>query len=707
MGDNETHGVGAGAGGTVSVVGGYQWGRPVVGGSAGSEVFLGDLPGGTDLSLLFRGETVSSETSVRDVYIRVDQRYFVLRGGRIPFLGGNIRSLDGAEILFKPTSKLKVGGFFGERNERFLTSDGTLDHRYNGTAYGLSLLGSAAGFDGRVFYQEIVDGDATLREDIGGNFNWRIDPGLSVFVKFAGSLLLDEMMEGRGGLRWKIGPAALTGRFDWADPSLLTFDADDPFLVFNSEPFWRGGGNLSVPLRGGAVLFDVGATHGSTIDYGFNARAQIGRRDFIRLDASYVNDGTVAGNEDNLSAWLTANLDTRRIDALASLGYVQSEGGFLPLYDSGEAVGFLLTADVPISDSLSLGGRFDGTFSENSRYSSLLFLRWSPGVSGSSPPMGRNRGSWEAATVNPPGSLATSDGVSWIVFPVQVVEFEGEGAKDFSHKSHMDLSLSCIDCHDQVPKSLFSSDNLAVVNCANCHEEGRAVKVSIKPPRLNFPHETHVTENKIPCERCHPGVENAGLATRENLPSMTVCTSCHVTWKNECAKCHPAGASGRMQSVFSEGRLRPDESLGEFNHTFGFMRSGDHRSVAPLQMDYCLNCHSVEFSSPGEPKGCQECHDPASLSTSKRHPAGWLASHPQEARHDSLSCRTCHEQSFCQNCHADQNLASGWNVVSPRSYHSEGWVTVDGGDHRRRAAAGVFTCASCHEVETCKKCHTD
>jgi len=706
-GDGKSSGAGFGSVGNLTVSGGAQLGRGVLGGAAGTELYIGNLPGGFDLNPVFFGDYTISDlehpgrqdaaTIPRDTYLRVDQRYVTLRAGRIPFIGGNIRNVDGAEIFLKPISNIRLGGFVGMRNETALAPDGALIHRYGGLAYGVSGEGGVGGFSARVFYQGVRDGDIRMREDVGGNVNWRIVPNLSVYARVMGSLLLHELEDAEGGMKTTLGPATVSGYGKWSDPSLLYLDANDPWMVFANQPNWRTGGDLALRLAGGAFLLHAGGYHGSLVDYGIDTGAQVGNNHFLRTDFSYAKNATVAGGGDAVSSWLTGGLHFDRVQALASVGYVQSPNRLMPLYSRGEAVGFLLTTDVRISNSWKVGGRFDGTFptDRSPQYTALLFLQWKPGTARPAGAWGRGIGGWRNATVVPSGSAKKGD-VSWVVFPVQVID-AGDYGVDL-HKNHK--SVDCVDCHEAVAKSKSAADNLAIVNCKGCHDDGRMIKVSIPPPHLNFPHQTHVTGQKIECKRCHDGLEEAGLATRAHLPGMSTCTSCHVTWRNECSKCHPSGPSGRMQSIFPEGKLRPTGSYGiDDNHDVDFRTNGGHRWVASIHLDYCLNCHGLSVSGPGEPKGCQECHDPWILSTNRKHPAGWTALHPAMAQTDPSSCRTCHGQSFCTDCHASQGLAGGISAVAPRSYHPSGWLSTAGGDHGRRAALGATACSPCHSVE--------
>ncbi len=727
-GDTKTAGASLGSFGSVGAGGGVLQGQPAVGGTTGAELFMGGLPGGFDLNPVFFGDYVIDDFSnparrdprlvPRDAYLRIDQEYMSLRGGRLPFLGGNLHSIDGAEVFVRPYRRIHLGGFVGMRNETVLAPGETapaLQHRHRGLAYGAEVQGGVGGFDARVFYRGIADQGRQTREDLGGEVNWRILPGLSAYGYGTGSLLLQELEKAGGGLQGTWGPAMVRAYFDWNDPSLLYFDADDPWLVFANAPFWKTGGDVSLSLMNGMLLVNAGGLHGSAVDYGITGGAQYGNADFVRLDGSYLQDSRVIGGQDHVAAWLSGGLDFEKLKTLASVGYVQAGGQVMPLFSQGDAVGFLLQADAPVLRELNLGGRFEGSVSDQPfQYNALLFLQWRPEIAKVQGISGRYQGSWQPATVQPASVSVPQKGLSWVVFPVQVITAGAYGEN--YHSLHADAGQSCVDCHENAPSSRLAADNLAVVSCDSCHDAGRSIKVELRDPRLHFPHATHVTDQKIECERCHGDMTKTGLATRDNLPSMAVCTSCHVTWRNECAKCHPAGSSGRMQSVFAEGKLAPSGSYGiEDSHTLNFRKDGGHRRVAATHLDYCLNCHSMSLAAPGEPAACQECHDPLTVSAKKHHPAGWVVAHPSAVRQDSLSCSNCHETSYCSDCHASKGIAAGMRAMAPRSYHPAGWVTSSGGDHGSRAMTGGLSCAPCHSVSapastggatSCTSCHS-
>ena len=305
----------------------------------------------------------------------------------------------------------------------------------------------------------------------------------------------------------------------------------------------------------------------------------------------------------------------------------------------------------------------------------------------------------------------------------------------FSHTLHVkDNGIACEDCHLTAKTSKFSSDNLigdhetcktcheeqVTDNCAYCHTNKDDIKPFKKREReLLFSHEVHTTRDSIQCERCHAGVENAVLATGENMPSMTTCVTCHneKSASIQCESCHTDFVS-----------LVPDDHLaGDFRK--------HHKELTRLGMTdvSCATCHAESF--------CQDCHtgtelqslgfkkdlmsEPSSRSSTKdspkqlrlqqAHGLNYRYTHGIDAKSKILDCASCHEQqSFCATCHeAGGNISQG--TFKPESHRIAGFTTIGkgtgGGRHAELARRDIESCAACHDVQgsdpTCMLCHSE
>ena len=359
----------------------------------------------------------------------------------------------------------------------------------------------------------------------------------------------------------------------------------------------------------------------------------------------------------------------------------------------------------------------------------------------------------------PPGSFADDSGPSDVVFPAQQLTIR------FNHKLHLQSDsvvdadgshLKCETCHGKAKESRSVSDkltpagtvcdschttshaNLAKVieggeprgKCAFCHvgyKEGDGNLVArFDLPRANmvFDHKKHVTRN-IGCPQCHGAVQELELATRDQLPRMRGCFTCHQMTdsaargeaKSDCLTCHlrttstgpltgPASAQesaigGTMRTLFASGRLTPPRWLHNAAHTPDWIDR--HKTIAGNDSQFCATCHKEEF--------CVECHDgrvrPRSI-----HPNDYISMHPIEARQSAQKCTSCHrEQSFCLGCHQrlGVSMSGPADVRMSSRFHPAKEIWSDPprkpGHHSFEAERNLNACVSCHIERDCVICH--
>jgi predicted CXXCH cytochrome family protein len=171
------------------------------------------------------------------------------------------------------------------------------------------------------------------------------------------------------------------------------------------------------------------------------------------------------------------------------------------------------------------------------------------------------------------------------------------------------------------------------------------------------------------------------------------CAVCHA--RESCYQCHrgnpqvadalPTTASGKALNVTVQ-RRRPESHTPEFVNR--------HANLASARPEACAGCHIRE--------DCLECHRPNAASSGGYHPAGFLASHPQQAYTREASCANCHNTSgFCLTCHQQSGLVSS-GVVN-RGYHDK--VTLFLGGHGASARQSLESCVTCHVENDCLACH--
>ncbi len=162
---------------------------------------------------------------------------------------------------------------------------------------------------------------------------------------------------------------------------------------------------------------------------------------------------------------------------------------------------------------------------------------------------------------------------------------------------------------------------------------------------------------------------------------LSLCYQCHT--KVSCDQCH-------------HGAVPESHRLADFFRRHGELLAVKEKEGNPTRQD-CTTCHSSQF--------CTNCHQERARPQSHKasdfvwkapnNPDGYQgkSGHAQEAlKKGEGSCQTCHQSSFCRNCH-------GISLPHPRSFLS---------DHAREGASKRALCQRCHgwTDPNCQSCHT-
>lgn len=303
------------------------------------------------------------------------------------------------------------------------------------------------------------------------------------------------------------------------------------------------------------------------------------------------------------------------------------------------------------------------------------------------------------------GHVSEGDPRSPVVMPAQRIDIE------FSHQTHVDsLGFTCTECHEAASRSTRTKDFLVPDRdfCMDCHDDvevpwrwsGKWKReenaISMPPAHLHFSHARHLEIDGVDCATCHPGVEAQDLATRENLPSMETCLTCHdgATAPGACDTCHVSGGRAPVRTRFASGLLVPD------GHGPDWLKQ--HEVAAERDLEQCASCHAQE--------DCISCHD--GVLPPAFHDGDYLALHVQDAYANNPPCASCHRaETFCADCHFRSGVVVG-NPLRPRfdgNFHPPGWNDFDVGraeHHSFVARKNLAACASCHEPERdCVGCH--
>jgi hypothetical protein len=353
--------------------------------------------------------------------------------------------------------------------------------------------------------------------------------------------------------------------------------------------------------------------------------------------------------------------------------------------------------------------------------------------------------------LRPPGSAANDDGPSPVIFPEQALPLR------FDHQKHVkQLGMSCTTCHGAAKTSQNSAESLLppATRCDGCHgtnhrnlsavtsDEPRALgqcnfchvgydkkkpnvvaRVLLPKPNLRFNHQKHVTGQRIACGRCHGKVEELKLATRDQLPRMQECVTCHVLGSaggqsapaslgakaaprarasGACTTCHLSEPNGMLTTAFKSGKLLPPPWLHDAGHGSDFIER--HKLIAGDDSRFCANCHQERF--------CVGCHD-GNVRPRRIHPNDFLSQHPVAARQDNPRCTSCHQQqSFCLTCHQRAGVAMSGpigNFAGRGRFHPPKSVWTEGprsaSHHAWEAERNLNACVSCHQERDCAMCH--
>lgn len=319
-------------------------------------------------------------------------------------------------------------------------------------------------------------------------------------------------------------------------------------------------------------------------------------------------------------------------------------------------------------------------------------------------------------------SAAHSKGPRSLLYP------RSESVIRFDHAKHS--KSRCLACHSSIPRSVSAGDRnlpteakcrpchaknsrVADLNrvataeqkkgCKSCHValvgQGIPVAGQWEAARLRFSHRLHV-DGGIGCGRCH------GSSKAITMPSMAQCIDCHSqkSVSTRCSSCHLTGKSGRLKTRFANTteRLVPRGTWKGAGHTVIFRKR--HAAAAVGNKAYCQTCHA--------PADCLACHG-ATLKPMSFHQSDYVSHHVLDARKNDPKCSSCHQsQSFCLSCHLRTGVGQasrngGFKPNTGKRFHRPGFTSTQVGPthHSYAARRNAAACASCHQEESCIRCH--
>ncbi|HBG04304.1 MAG TPA: cytochrome C [Geobacter sp.] len=112
-----------------------------------------------------------------------------------------------------------------------------------------------------------------------------------------------------------------------------------------------------------------------------------------------------------------------------------------------------------------------------------------------------------------------------------------------------------------------------------------------------------------------------------------------------------------------------------------------HKEYAEMQIPECNSCHKGEGVAPN-------------------HDSDWVRNHRTLASKAGHNCAECHGQTMCLDCHqggginADLSVANFGRDYLPKSHRSD-FVTI----HPIKALDNPQSCYRCHDQKFCNACH--
>jgi len=287
---------------------------------------------------------------------------------------------------------------------------------------------------------------------------------------------------------------------------------------------------------------------------------------------------------------------------------------------------------------------------------------------------------------------------------------------DPNQAGHVKAGLECLTCHEAIfdvtslgEPGVFPKESKCLGchkkekdagNCGMCHI--RADKPGTYPKRTQYlimNHAKHL-EKDDKCGVCHLTLPARGQMEKP-VPPMSTCLGCHNhddQFKN-----------GQCYGCHLDLTHFPLKPSSFFSHTANFTRF--HPNIARSTAAACDTCHQQSF--------CADCHaartrpmrveeiQPDRPDRNFIHWGDFLTRHSIEARGNEAACQKCHQISFCTDCHKKQRLTP--DSSNPLNPHPSGWLTTGSPSfHGTAARQDIVSCAACHDqgsASNCVTCH--
>ncbi|MEO8622040.1 MAG: cytochrome c3 family protein [bacterium] len=200
------------------------------------------------------------------------------------------------------------------------------------------------------------------------------------------------------------------------------------------------------------------------------------------------------------------------------------------------------------------------------------------------------------------------------------------------------------------------------------------------------------------CESCHTG-EGARDVLRR-MPDAREATAAGVQLRHARPVALPdlslvANVTPRSMPAPQAPALRHDTTLRVVRvHAIGFARA--HGAQAASGAAQCASCHAQRF--------CIDCHAGERV-TRRYHVSNFVSTHAPQAYRRETDCASCHStEAFCRDCHRQTGLAATSNTRTAVFHNAQPlWLL----QHGRAARQDLKACTTCHQQTYCMQCHSD
>lgn len=227
--------------------------------------------------------------------------------------------------------------------------------------------------------------------------------------------------------------------------------------------------------------------------------------------------------------------------------------------------------------------------------------------------------------------------------------------------------------------------------CLTCHVSGDRKEIEampVAPPGMKLPAE----KAYYPVPPSHK--DGKWLSEHGAQAGGGRCNTCHT--REDCLVCHVGNVPKQIFALTSRKHsLAPGVGVKKHpppSHASRFFMKV-HPTLASSDDRSCRTCHAESF--------CVDCHD--GPSNGGYHPPDYLVRHPADAFARESDCSACHNTAvFCRDCHVKSGLSTTGRLGA--SYHTAEplWLLR----HGQAARQNLEACASCHKQRDCLQCHS-